>query len=210
MVGIFFCKFEEMKAGEIRFGLGFQGQEGDDEVAGRGNSYTAEYWQYDSRLGRRWNVDPKPNVSISPYACFANNPIIYIDVKGDTIKTSFSNKLHRVAYNLWTKYIKGGKTFAKDYGIAGRYEHITVDLQSGDRNETDLDLVKKDGTSVNENYKSDVNIPNLKEIANGTNKEDGHLVYTVTIGATFNPCSRGYSLAHQIVRIHSIKFLRII
>ncbi len=47
-----------MKAGEIRFGLGFQGQEGDDEVAGRGNSYTAEYWQYDSRLGRRWNFDP--------------------------------------------------------------------------------------------------------------------------------------------------------
>ena len=23
-----------------------------------GSSYTAEFWQYDSRLGRRWNVDP--------------------------------------------------------------------------------------------------------------------------------------------------------
>jgi len=39
------------------------------------NHYTAQYWEYDSRLGRRWNMDPKPNVSISNYACFANNPI---------------------------------------------------------------------------------------------------------------------------------------
>ena len=32
---------------------GFNGQEKDDEVAGEGNSYTAMYWQYDSRIGRR-------------------------------------------------------------------------------------------------------------------------------------------------------------
>jgi hypothetical protein len=35
---------------------GFQGQEMDNEITG--SSYTAEFWQYDSRLGRRWNVDP--------------------------------------------------------------------------------------------------------------------------------------------------------
>jgi hypothetical protein len=38
-------------------------------------------------LGRRWNIDPKPNPSISNYACFGNNPIFYIDVLGDTIRT---------------------------------------------------------------------------------------------------------------------------
>ena len=63
----------------------FNGQETDDEIAGKGNINTAEYWQYDSRLGRRWNVDPKPNPSISNYACFANNPIGYRDIKGDTV-----------------------------------------------------------------------------------------------------------------------------
>jgi len=63
---------------------GFQSQEKDNEISGAGNSYTAEFWQYDSRLGRRWNQDPKPNPSISNYACFGNNPIFNIDIKGDT------------------------------------------------------------------------------------------------------------------------------
>ena len=57
---------------EGSYRYGFNGQERDDQVSGKGNSYTAEFWQYDSRLGRRWNLDPKPNISISPYAAFAN------------------------------------------------------------------------------------------------------------------------------------------
>jgi hypothetical protein len=44
------------------------------------------YWEYDSRIGRRWNVDPKPNPSISNYATFANNPIWFSDPLGDTLK----------------------------------------------------------------------------------------------------------------------------
>ncbi|HQH17914.1 MAG TPA: M91 family zinc metallopeptidase [Bacteroidales bacterium] len=66
--------------------FGFNGQEKDDEISGSGNIYTAEYWEYDSRLGRRWNCDPKPNASISDYACFANNPIWFNDPLGDTVK----------------------------------------------------------------------------------------------------------------------------
>ena len=65
---------------------GFNGQLMDNEIAGEGNSYTAEFWQYDPRLGRRWNQDPKPNPSISNYACFANNPIMFSDPEGDTIR----------------------------------------------------------------------------------------------------------------------------
>lgn len=52
---------------------------------------TAEFWQYDARLGRRFNIDPKPNPSISNYACFNNNPILFVDVRGDT--TSLYDKL---------------------------------------------------------------------------------------------------------------------
>lgn len=63
--------------------FGFNGQMKDNEVYGEGNSYTAEYWQYDPRLGRRWNIDPKPQISISDYATFRNSPILYNDVKGD-------------------------------------------------------------------------------------------------------------------------------
>ena len=62
---------------------GFNGQEKDNEVSGEGNSNTAEFWQYDTRLGRRWNLDPKPQISISDFATFGNNPIKFNDILGD-------------------------------------------------------------------------------------------------------------------------------
>ncbi len=36
--------------------FGFNGQERSTEI--NDNSFTAEFWQYDARIGRRWNVDP--------------------------------------------------------------------------------------------------------------------------------------------------------
>jgi hypothetical protein len=45
---------------------------------------SAEFWEYDGRIGRRWNVDPRPSTSISTYASLNNNPIFYIDPQGDT------------------------------------------------------------------------------------------------------------------------------
>ncbi|MBT7142941.1 MAG: hypothetical protein HN704_10465 [Bacteroidetes bacterium] len=69
--------------------FGFNGQEKDDEISGTtGGHTTAMFWEYDTRIGRRWNVDPKPNPSISYYSCFANNPIWNFDPLGDTIKTN--------------------------------------------------------------------------------------------------------------------------
>jgi len=54
---------------------GFNNQEKDNKVYGvEGMSYTAEYWQYDSRLGRRWNVDPKGTAGKSLYLTFSANP----------------------------------------------------------------------------------------------------------------------------------------
>jgi hypothetical protein len=48
-----------------------------------GTSYTAEFWQYDARIGRRWNIDPVVDPSESPYATNKNNPIKYNDPDGD-------------------------------------------------------------------------------------------------------------------------------
>jgi hypothetical protein len=76
---------------EFRYGFG--SQERDDEIYGKGNSYTAEFWQYDSRLGRRWNIDPVVKPYESPYASFANNPIWFADPSGaDTTVYIFSFK----------------------------------------------------------------------------------------------------------------------
>jgi hypothetical protein len=66
----------------LSYRYGFNSQEKDDEIYGSGNSYTAEYWQYDARLGRRWNVDPVVKPYESPYATFANNPIWFVDPNG--------------------------------------------------------------------------------------------------------------------------------
>ncbi|MBV7531761.1 RHS repeat domain-containing protein [Chitinophaga sp. sic0106] len=63
---------------------GFNGQEKSDEIKGEGNSYTAQFWEYDPRIGRRWNLDPKAIVGISLYATFNNSPILYTDPLGDT------------------------------------------------------------------------------------------------------------------------------
>ena len=66
-----------------RYRFGFQGQEKDDEIYGTGNSMTAEYWQYDARLGRRWNVDPVVKCWESSYATFNNSPILRVDLLGN-------------------------------------------------------------------------------------------------------------------------------
>lgn len=64
---------------------GMNGQEKDDEIVGSGNHYSATHWEYDSRLGRRWNVDPmfKKYAFKSPYMAFSDNPILKVDPNGD-------------------------------------------------------------------------------------------------------------------------------
>jgi hypothetical protein len=64
------------------YSYGFGGQLKDDEISGSGNSYTAEFWQYDPRLGRRWNTDQIVKPWESSYATFGNNPIYFNDPFG--------------------------------------------------------------------------------------------------------------------------------
>jgi RHS repeat-associated protein len=78
---------------------GFNGQEKDDEISGAGNMMTAEYWEYDTRLGRRWNLDPKPTTGISDYACFNNNPIFWADPNGDKVKNGYEEDLQTAKEN---------------------------------------------------------------------------------------------------------------
>lgn len=92
----------------------FNGQEKDDEVTGNGGTtYSAEYWEYDSRLGRRWNIDPVTYPSVSSYSVIMNNPILLSDPNGDDvgygnigdrISTLYSravSKSFNATYNMW-------------------------------------------------------------------------------------------------------------
>jgi hypothetical protein len=89
----------------------------DDEVQGVGNSYTAMFWQYDARLGRRLNQDPKPNPSISNYTCFANNPILYTDFLGDTISFSGMSQEQINNYNTKIQVLSKSDLFKAYYEV---------------------------------------------------------------------------------------------
>lgn len=64
---------------DYKYGMNGQMKEGETFEG----AYSAEFWGYDSRLGRRWEMDPVVKPWESPYACFANNPVYYNDIKGD-------------------------------------------------------------------------------------------------------------------------------
>lgn len=128
---------------------GFQGQERDDEISGSGNSYTAMFWQYDSRLGRRWNLDPKPNPSISQYATFGNNPIYFMDPFGDTVKN---------------KYQEGAK-----------YEGLKAQLKSDIKNagsKTEKSSARQEFKSNKENFQQYDNFKEVDNLIEGFKKKN--------------------------------------
>ena len=63
----------------------YNGMETDHEVSGHGNSYTTQFRQYDPRLGRWKSLDPLANryYDKSPFEANGNNPVYFIDTKGD-------------------------------------------------------------------------------------------------------------------------------
>jgi hypothetical protein len=153
--------------------FGFNGQEKDNELKGKGNVNTAEFWEYDTRFGRRWNIDPKPNVSISNYATFANNPIWFSDVAGDTVKFGDMNSSEKSAIDVW-KNTKSGKNFMRDFGIGGKFEKITVKIDFGKPNEV---IAGAEGLTTSYVREGD----NLSDINNGEATEEQ--IKKVTNGA---------------------------
>ena len=65
---------------------GYQGSEKDDEIKSEANSYTTWFRQLDVRLGRWLSIDPKATAFETSYSSMSNNPIMYTDKLGDTIK----------------------------------------------------------------------------------------------------------------------------
>ena len=100
----------------------YNGMEQDNEVKGNGNSYTTEFRQYDPRLGRWLSLDPLMHIqpSLSPYSAFNNNPIRFIDPKGDIIiyghphgEETREGDVKFIKRQLFLKRMFGGKEVRK-------------------------------------------------------------------------------------------------
>lgn len=74
----------------MRYRFGFNGHENDNEVKGTGNHLSFGDYGYDTRLGRRWNIDPKTKKfpDVSPYSFASNSPILFVDKDGKEVVAS--------------------------------------------------------------------------------------------------------------------------
>lgn len=127
--------------------FGFNGQERSDDIKGVGKHNTALFWEYDTRLGKRLNIDPKPNASFSNYAVFNNSPILFTDLLGDTawdVKNRWDNNFIRQYRNTLSttinKFREEGKTFTcEDLGLDvlmtfSKENNLPFKWETGDKN----------------------------------------------------------------------------
>ncbi|MES2559025.1 MAG: hypothetical protein V4590_04760 [Bacteroidota bacterium] len=118
---------------KVRYRFGYSGQERDDEIYGEGNMYTADYWEYDARLGRRWNCDLIYLNYESPYVVNHNNPNYFVDPDGATPrhkgpydKTRVGNFLSRLWHTVTHPFSGWDNSFysrkhARDPGSSGSW-----------------------------------------------------------------------------------------
>ncbi len=106
----------------------FNGMEKDDDVNGVGNSYTTYFRQYDSRLGKWFSTDPLAAsfASMSPYVAFNDNPIIFVDPRGDSPKKDSKGKIKRKQ----KKFERKAKRYLRNSGIEGEVQDHFDEIKS--------------------------------------------------------------------------------
>ena len=109
---------ERNGGGDYRYS--FNGMEKDDEVKGKGNSYTTTFRQYDARLGRWLSLDPLMSKFPwqSPYVSFNNRPTITIAPKGKSGIVIIDKKNKTITIKSTNYYFSRGKPNEEQQKIA--------------------------------------------------------------------------------------------
>jgi RHS repeat-associated protein len=132
---------------------GFQGQERDDEVKGKGNSYDYGARMYDPRIGRWFATDPleKKYPFFTPYNYAANSPIIVIDIDGrDIIIVGETGE----EFNFKSGLPNNATQFVKDAFAAVQY---SLDKAEGDNKAAFQDIITNQDVKI---YVSKINTTN--------------------------------------------------
>ncbi|MCS6954983.1 MAG: hypothetical protein NZM44_01325 [Candidatus Calescibacterium sp.] len=140
--------------------FGFNGQERVPEL--HAAHTTALFWEYDGRLGRRWNVDPVVLSSLSAFSVFDNNPINYTDILGDKFTKESKKTLREFKKHIKSQIIANNNEIknlkirnSEQFDLVKKYESFNKDLKNA---LMEIRQLKK--SSQVYNIKFDSNIPN--------------------------------------------------
>jgi RHS repeat-associated protein len=195
---------------------GFNGMEKDNETKGNGNVYNTEFRQYDPRLSRWFSIDPKASAVESPYAGFANNPILFADPFGDTVR--FGNGVNRTidlkngtqtttdelanqTLNEW-RQISGLDLRFDEHGEVQNYGVVTDDGVSMTARQDILDMINGDMTI----FYFNTNVPtrardNQSNFININPDEVNEMVQGAS--SDLNPLAMSYGITSLHERVHT-------
>lgn len=147
------------QAGSGSYRYGFQTQEKSTEI--NDNLYNAKFWEYDSRIVRRWNVDPLARKFPwqTPYSALDDDPINKTDPLGMA-----AAKTNSPIYGTDGKFLGTDDEGLKGKAIIMKKEDFTQGMKHGDA--AKKDLAPKGGTQY------------FKAIPNYTNYLDFYNHYT--------------------------------
>ena len=181
---------------------GFQGQEGDDEMAGDGNSVFFKYRIHDPRIGRFLSVDPltASYPFYSPYAFSGNRVIDMIELEGlEPAKHAISTQglgsddgwdLSYAAY-IGNRYKNTGafgslkKTFFEEYSVNTSTfltSEITCGVQQNGEYKGGLYTTTTASQTVNFNDKFSIGVSLELRLNSGYFYKQSNIVAAITLG----------------------------
>ncbi len=157
--------------GRSDYRFGFNTQEKVDEIAGKGNHNTALFWKYDTKLGRRWNIDPVDLISVSNYAVNNDNPIMYNDPMGDCPTCKGGDEMYSVGATVENK--DGKWTYQGDY----KWKTESLNMGKSDKSFQNW-FDKNGGVEMVDNVRDKIYEGKLSKYTGGVGKAlyggDGH------------------------------------